>query len=70
MNTIPNDAITVQSAAKILGISSQRVRQLCESGQIDAVIFGNQWAISLASVKNRKKSSPKAGRPVSQSPQV
>jgi len=68
MSTIPNDAITVQSAAKILGISNQRVRQLCESGQLDAVIFGNQWAVSLASVKNRKKSSPKAGRPASSTP--
>ncbi len=43
--------ISIKDAAKILGISSQRVRELCRAGDIESQKIGNNWILSSESVK-------------------
>ena len=40
---------------KDLGVSSYRIRRLCETGQIDAEFSGKQWQIPAAEVERLKR---------------
>jgi DNA (cytosine-5)-methyltransferase 1 len=54
MNPTP---LSVTESAKILGISSQRVRQLCADGHIGASRIGKTWALDRECVINYGKLS-------------
>jgi len=47
--------LTVNEAARILGVTPRRVRQLVESGALPATRFGREWAIARGSVEDRVK---------------
>lgn len=53
----------VAEAAKRLGVSVRRVRQLINDGQIEAVRVGNMWLVLRDSVERRAELDPPAGRP-------
>lgn len=58
------DAIVgTKEAAEMLGISIERVKQLCNMGSLDGRKMNGGWIISRASVEARIASKPKAGRP-------
>ena len=44
--------LTVQETAKVLGVSSQRVRTLCREEQVVARRIGSNWLIDLDSLKH------------------
>jgi len=44
------DAIDVDDAAKLLGVSGRQVRRLIDRGDIAASLFGSSWAIDRDSV--------------------
>ncbi len=46
--------ITVTVAARELGVSPQRVRQLIKSGGLAAEMSGSIWLVSLNSIESRK----------------
>lgn len=57
--------LTVQQAARRLGVSRQRVQFLIQSGQLPAERFGKAWAISEQAIlkyKPQPRGYPK-GRP-------
>jgi DNA (cytosine-5)-methyltransferase 1 len=63
MISIPNalpDAITAKDAAKLLGISEQRVRTLLRMGALEGRQIGKQWLTTETSVKayQRKGATP------------
>lgn len=43
--------ISIQDAANMLGVSTQRVRELCRDNKIDAKKVGNSWVLSQESVE-------------------
>lgn len=44
--------ITLAQAAELWGISTRRIRKLCETGRINGVTkFGKSWAIPIGSEK-------------------
>lgn len=43
MNQEDNDFLTTQQAAQFLGITDNRVRQLCKNGTLDAKKTPSQW---------------------------
>jgi excisionase family DNA binding protein len=45
----------VGQAGKDLGVSSYRIRRLCETGRIDAEFTGKQWQIPAAEVERLKR---------------
>ncbi len=47
--------VSVGEAAKLLGISRQRVHQLIRKGRIRAIRVGNQYIIPVRDVERRKK---------------
>lgn len=51
--------VTVGGAAAILGISTERVRQLIHEGKLDAqrIVPHGWWKVSLASIERLKNSS-------------
>ena len=58
------DAIVgTKEAAEMLGISTERVKQLCSLGSLDARKMNGGWLISRESIESRIASKPKAGRP-------
>lgn len=48
---ITDDAVTAPQAARILGLTNGRIRQLARAGKLDAGKFGRDWLISRASVE-------------------
>lgn len=57
------DAVTAADAARILGVSSARVAQMCESGQLTSWKDGTKRMVLRDSVNARLAEQPKAGRP-------
>lgn len=57
------DAVTAADAARMLGVSTARVTQMCEKGQLTSWRDGSKRLILRDSVNARLKEMPKAGRP-------
>jgi hypothetical protein len=53
MMAISSEPITTTDAADILGVSEERVRQLCQGGFIGRK-FGNQWLLTADEVERFK----------------
>jgi hypothetical protein len=61
---MPSDLVSLADASSILGVSSERVRQLVIAGQLPAQRFGNAWAVSMDAIVARRQSSLPGGRPL------
>jgi len=59
------DAIGVDEAAVLLGVSGRQVRRLVDRGDISAERFGRSWAIDRGSVYRYRDLRPSRGRPLS-----
>lgn len=57
------DAVTAADAARILGVSTARVAQMCESGRLTSWKQGSKRMVARSSVEARLAENPKAGRP-------
>ncbi len=60
------DRVTTKEAARILGITDGRVRQMILKGQLSAKRFGRALTLSrsdVESLRGRKAGRPKKGRP-------
>lgn len=57
------DAVTAADAARMLGVSSARVAQMCDSGQLTSWKQGTRRMVMRESVKARMNDDPKPGRP-------
>lgn len=55
--------LSVSEAARELGVSARRVRQLIEDNDLKARRIGNSWAIPFSEMVQRRRHSPSAGRP-------
>ena len=58
-----SDLITAAQAATILGLSKERVSQLCKQGRISAVKPGRDWVMSRQTVEAFGKIERPEGRP-------
>jgi len=63
---VPSDLLSLAAASQLLGVSSERVRQLVVAGDIPAVRFGNAWAVPRDAVAARGQASNRRGRPLGQ----
>jgi excisionase family DNA binding protein len=57
--------IDVQDAAKRLGVSARRVRQLLESGALGGERVAGAWLVSIADIERRLHRPTPAGQPLS-----
>lgn len=57
------DAVTAAEAARILGVSSARIAQMCESNQLSSWKEGSKRMITRDSVNARLAEKPRPGRP-------
>ena len=57
------DAVTAADAARILGVSTARIAQMCESGKLTSWKQGTKRMVARSSVEARLAENPKAGRP-------
>lgn len=57
------DAVTAADAARMLGVSTARVAQMCESGQLTSWRDGTKRMVLRDSVNVRLAQHPKPGRP-------
>ena len=57
------DAVTAADAARMLGVSSARVAQMCENGRLTSWKDGSKRMVLRDSVNARLAEHPKAGRP-------
>lgn len=57
------NAVTAADAARILGVSSARVAQMCETGQLTSWRDGTRRMVLRDSVNARLAEQPKPGRP-------
>lgn len=55
--------LTQKEAAEELGVSLGRISHMIDSGILQAVRFGNDRLVTIASVNKRKAAPKKAGRP-------
>lgn len=60
-----SDLLSLADASALLGVSSERVRQLVVAGDIPGVRFGNAWAVPRDSIEARRQVSNRRGRPLS-----
>jgi len=60
-----SDLVSLADASVLLGVSSERVRQLVIAGDLPGVRFGNAWAVPRDSVDARRQVSNRRGRPLS-----
>lgn len=60
-----SNLVSLADASALLGVSSERVRQLVVAGDLPGVRFGNAWAVPLESVNARRQVSNRRGRPLS-----
>jgi len=60
-----SDLLSLADASALLGVSSERVRQLVVAGDLPGVRFGNAWAVPRDSVDARRQFSNRRGRPLS-----
>ena len=56
--------LSVQEAAKQLGLDPSRVRALISAGDLPAVRVGARWAIETAEIARRQQDSGSPGRPL------
>ena len=61
LSTIPS--MSASDAARVLGVSTARVAQMCKAGSLESWKIGARRMVSTASVRERQKEQPKAGRP-------
>lgn len=61
-----DEFMSVSEAAKQLGVSGRRIRQLIEDQELQARRIGNSWVISASEINQRKRRSPRPGRPYEQ----
>jgi excisionase family DNA binding protein len=57
--------ISVADAAERLGVSERQVRRLAEAGELSARRVGGRWLIDVEAVRDRSRSEPRSGRPLS-----
>ncbi len=62
---VGSDLVSLADASVLLGVSSERVRQLVIAGDLPGVRFGNAWAVPRDSVDARRQASNRRGRPLS-----
>ena len=62
---MPSNLVSLADASSILGVSSERVRQLVVAGDLPAQRFGNAWAVPMDAIVARRHSSRSGGRPLS-----
>jgi excisionase family DNA binding protein len=60
-----SNLLSLADASVLLGVSSERVRQLVVAGDLPGVRFGNAWAVPRDSVDARRQVSNRRGRPLS-----
>jgi excisionase family DNA binding protein len=58
-----DEFLSVSEAAKRLGVSARRIRQLIENEELGARRIGNSWAIPAAEVSRRGRRPSSRGRP-------
>lgn len=56
--------MSLADASQLLGVSSERVRQLVVAGDLPGVRFGNAWAVPSGAVAARRQVSNRRGRPL------
>lgn len=61
---MPSDLVSLADASSILGVSSERVRQLVVAGDLPAQRFGNAWAVPMDAIVARRHSARSGGRPL------
>jgi len=59
-----SDLVSLADASQLLGVSSERVRQLVVAGDLPGVRFGNAWAVPRDAVAARRQASNRRGRPL------
>ena len=59
-----SDLVSLADASQLLGVSSERVRQLIVAGGLPGVRFGNAWAVPRDAVAARRQVSNRRGRPL------
>ena len=59
-----SDLLALAEASELLGVSSERVRQLVVSGRIPGVRFGNAWAVPRDAIIARRQLANRPGRPL------
>lgn len=59
-----SDLVSLADASQLLGVSSERVRQLVVAGDLPGVRFGNAWAVPRGAVAARRQVSNRRGRPL------
>lgn len=64
LEDMPSDLVSLADASSILGVSSERVRQLVVAGDLPAQRFGNAWAVSMDAIVARRHSARSGGRPL------
>lgn len=60
-----SDLLSLADASALLGVSSERVRQLVVAGDLPGVKFGNAWVVPRNSIDARCQVSNRRGRPLS-----
>ena len=60
-----SDLLSLSDASALLGVSSERVRQLVVAGDLPGIRFGNAWAVPRGSIDARRHVSNRRGRPLS-----
>ena len=55
--------MTINEAARELGVTHGRVCQLLDSGDLETFMHGGRRMVTIASINARKAKKPKAGRP-------
>lgn len=58
-----DELVGTEEAARMLGVSTERVKQLCRFGMLEARKINGGWIISADSVRSRIDISPRRGRP-------
>ena len=59
-----SDLVSLADASHLLGVSSERVRQLVVAGDLPGVRFGNAWAVPRGAIAARRQVSNRRGRPL------
>ncbi|MEG0050332.1 MAG: helix-turn-helix domain-containing protein [Clostridia bacterium] len=57
------EAVSAADAARILGVSTARVAQMCEAGKLESWREGSSRRVTRGSLDARLLDAPKAGRP-------
>lgn len=57
------DAVSAADAARMLGVSSARVAQMCETGRLTSWKQGSRRMVMRSSMEARMAEEPRAGRP-------